>query len=51
MSEKYARQIRQGYNKMLQSAIKEMSGYIEKASLRKRIKLAFNIVFRRKFEY
>lgn len=51
MSEKYSHQIRKGYSKMLQSAIKEMSGYIEKAKLSKRIKLAFNIVFRRKFEY
>lgn len=51
MSERYARQIKKGYWKMVSKSIKEIGSIVEKSSFKKRLRMAFNIVFRKKFEY
>ncbi len=50
MGERYTRQVRKSVNKLWRKAILELKEYVELLPLKQRIRLAFNIVFKCKFE-
>ncbi|MDE5581813.1 MAG: hypothetical protein K2I95_10400 [Treponemataceae bacterium] len=50
MGDRYSRQVKRNVSRLWRKAILELKEYVELLPLKKRIRLAFNIVFKGKFE-